>query len=121
MQNWIHKIELLSDIAKVFPHEAYAAFVFGYRDKFTCLIWTVPDLSNNLKPLEYVIRQKFIKSILNDYECSGVEKKLFTLPGRHGGLSIYDPMAERCQIKFENYRLGTYITKTKLWQIDGKK
>ena len=64
------------------------------------------DISNNLKSLEHVIRLKYIKSVLNGYGCKGTDRKLFTLPVKHGGLSVYNP-TERCQIEFENSRLVT--------------
>ena len=35
-------------------------------------------MSNNLKLLEHVIRHKFVKSVLNGYECNDTERKLFT-------------------------------------------
>ena len=38
VHNWNHEIVRLSDIAKAFPHEAYAAFVFGYQQKFTYIM-----------------------------------------------------------------------------------
>ena len=67
---------------------------------------TVPDISNDLKPLAHVIGHKFIKSILYGYECSDTGTKLFTLLVKHGGMSVYNP-TERYQI--ENSRLVTHL------------
>ena len=46
------------------------------------------------------------KAILNGYECNDLERKLFTLPVKYGGLGIYDP-TERCRIEYENSKLVT--------------
>ena len=104
VQNWIHKAELLSDLAKAFSHEAYTEFDFHYQHIFRHLLQIVPNISNNLKPLEHVIRHKFKKSILNCYECNDTETKLFTLPMKHGDLSIYDPTE-----RWKNSGMVTYV------------
>ena len=64
-------------------------------------VQTVPDISHYLKPPEHVIRHRFIKSVIHSYERNDTERKLFTLPVKHGGLSVFYP-SERCQIEFEN-------------------
>ena len=38
--------ELLSDIAKAFPNEAYTNFFFCYQQKFMHLMWIVPNIPN---------------------------------------------------------------------------
>ena len=90
---------------------------FNNEHKLTNLVQTAPDVSNDLKPLELVIKHKFIKSILNGYECNGTEKKLFRLPVRNGGFFIYDP-TERSQIEFENSRLVTHTLVEKVKNYD---
>ena len=34
------------------------------------------------------IRNSFIKSILNEYECNDQQRQLFILPPKYGGLGI---------------------------------
>ena len=46
------------------------------------------------------------KAILNGYECNDLERKLFTLPVKYGGLGIYDP-TERFRIEYKNSQLVT--------------
>ena len=77
----------MPDIAKAFPHKANAASVFGYQHKFTYMILTVPDTSHDLKPLEHVIRHRFIKSVSNGHECNSTERKLITLSVKLDDLS----------------------------------
>ncbi len=52
---------------------------------------TIPTVEHHLIPLYEVIHQKFIPSLLERPPISDVEKKIFTLPARLGGLGFFDP------------------------------
>ena len=52
---------------------------------------TIPNISENLKPLEQAIRHKFIFALLNSYQCNDIERQLFELPAKFGGLGIPNP------------------------------
>ena len=67
---------------------------------------TIPNISANLQPLENAIRQEFIPAILNGYLCNDLERRLFSLPAKYGGLAIFNP-TERCIIEYENSRKVT--------------
>ena len=88
VNTWIDEVEKLSEIAKVEPHAAYAAYTHGMKHKFSYLIRTIPNSKEQLQPLEDTIRKKFIKSILNGYECNDTERQLLSLPPKFGGLGI---------------------------------
>ena len=60
VKSWVDQLEVLSDIAKSYPQEAYSVFVSGFINKFTYDIRTIKDISNLLIPVENVIRYKFI-------------------------------------------------------------
>ena len=62
---------------------------------------TIPNISANLQPLEAAIREEFIPAILNGYLCSDLERRLFSLPTKYGGLAIFNP-TERCIIEYTN-------------------
>ena len=66
-----------------------------------------------------MIRHRFIKSILNGYECNDTERKVFILHVKRGGLSIYNP-SERFQTEFENSRLAAHIMVKKRGQNQDK-
>ena len=66
-----------------------------------------------------MIRHRFIKSILNGYECNDTERKVFILPVKRGGLSIYNP-SERFQTEFENSRLAAHTMVKKNGQNQDK-
>ena len=64
VDKWVGDIESLSDIAKVDPHSAYAAYSFGLRHKWTYSQRTIPDTSSLYEPLETIIATKFIPALL---------------------------------------------------------
>ena len=103
VNNWVKEITTLSHIAKVHPHVAYSAFVHGLQHRYTYIMRTVPDISVNLQPLENAIRQHLLPALLNGYVCDDIERRLFSLPAKLGGLSIFIP-TKRCQIEYENSR-----------------
>ena len=49
---------------------------------------TIPSLGELLKPLEDVIRFKFIPPITDEHLCSDNDRILLSLPRRSGGLAI---------------------------------
>ena len=106
VDEWIKQINLLSQIAKSYPHAAYSAFVYGLQHKFTYVMRTIPDISDNLRELENAIRNNLIKAILNGYIVNDLERLLLTLPVKYGGLGIFDP-TNRCQIEYNNSRKVT--------------
>ena len=91
IDEWCKEIEVLSKIATSEPHAAYAAFVFGLRHRYTFFMRTIPNISTNLQRLENKIRYCFIKTLLNGYECTDLERELFELPAKFGGLGLINP------------------------------
>ena len=65
VENWTKEIKLLSDIAK-----SDSTFVHGIKHKFNYIMRTISDIKCYLVPLEETIRNSFIKSVLNVYECN---------------------------------------------------
>ena len=64
---------------------------------------TIPNISNLLQPLEDAIRNLLLLELLNGYICNDLERKLFSLPAKFGGLGIFNP-TERCIIEYSNSR-----------------
>ena len=88
IDEWCKEIEILSTIAATEPHAVFAGFIFGSKHRYTYFMRTTPNISQNLKQLEKSIRNYFIKSLFNGYECDDIERELFELPTKYGGLSI---------------------------------
>ena len=90
VESWSYCVGLLSDIAKVHPHAAYAAFVHGMCSKWTYFVRTIPLISALFGSLEDVISLKFLPA-LTGRSISDAERSLFSLPIRLGGLGIGNP------------------------------
>jgi hypothetical protein len=50
VSTWCTELEHLCSIAKTQPHAAYAAFVQGYKHKFTFYIRTIPNVAHLFQP-----------------------------------------------------------------------
>jgi hypothetical protein len=88
---WIEQINLLSSIARTQPHAAYAAFTQGLQHRWSFLQRTM-RMDWHLFHLEDAIRVNFIPSLFDDSRpISDVERGLYALPVRHGGLGISNP------------------------------
>ena len=88
---WVNEVKRRSSIAVTQPHAAYAAFTHGLKHKWTYLIRTIPNIDDQLQPLEDVIRHKFIPSLTGQSALSDETRDLMALPIRHGGLGITNP------------------------------
>ena len=49
---------------------------------------TIPDISHLLKPIDNIILTKFIPGITDGIKINQIERKLFSLPAKYGGLAI---------------------------------
>ena len=90
VEDWVNQLQKLSLFAKTDPHAAYAAFTFGFIQKWKYVQRTIPDISDLFMPLEECIRNSFIPSLLGR-AVSDTEREIFELPTKFGGLNIPNP------------------------------
>ena len=69
VSQWISKIEVLSQIAKVEPQAAYCCFTAGFKHKVTYLMYTTPNINEELRRLNDVINNKLIPSFTENKSC----------------------------------------------------
>ena len=91
VEKWIKDVEKLAVFAEDEPQAALAAYSKGVSCRWQYLQRTVPDISEMFRPLEAVIRNKFIPA-LTGREISDIERRIFALPYRYGGLAIRNPV-----------------------------
>ena len=91
------ELKKLSKIGETEPHAAYAAFTHGWKHKWTYLSRTIADIGELMGPLENCIRYSFIPAITNGHICNDEERLILTLPPRHGGLGIPNPVTSADQ------------------------
>ena len=62
---WCNQLQVLSEIAKLDPQAAYAAFVSGFRHRFTYHIRTIPGIENEMHLVDNVIDTKLLPALLD--------------------------------------------------------
>ena len=87
VKSWCEEMETLCEFSKSQPHAAYAAFCHGEIHKYTYFLRTIPDMHEFIKPLDELITNKFIPTMLQSLN-SKEERQLFSLPTKNGGLGI---------------------------------
>jgi hypothetical protein len=87
---WIGSIERLAKIAVTEPQVAFSAYIQRMQSRWVFVTRTVAGLSEFMQPLENAIRQKFLPALLGR-EINDLERELFSLPARYGGLGIANP------------------------------
>jgi hypothetical protein len=90
VEQWMGDIEKLSEIAESQPQAAYSAYIHGYQHKFRYFLRTLADIKEELRPLDELITNKLIPSIIGS-QVSEVERELLSLPVKLGGMGIESP------------------------------
>ena len=96
-------IAVSAEIAKFHPQSAYCAYTAGFRHKFNCFLKTIPKIASMLQPLDNIIRNQLIPSLLENRTVSEEEGDLISLPTNLGGLGIPD-VTKIANIAYETSR-----------------
>ena len=92
VQDFVEEIENLSKIADRYPQSAYAALTQCIMGKWRYIMRTIEGVETLFQPLEDVINQTFIPALTGRSQCNPDERRLLSLPIRHGGLNIINPV-----------------------------
>ena len=87
---WLKQLERLTDFAQTDPHAAYAAYTFGFMQRWNYVQRTIPGISDLFQPIERCLRDKFIPALVGK-SVSDHERKVLSLPTRFGGLNLQNP------------------------------
>ena len=99
---WCEELEKLSEYVKTQPHVAYAAFHHGELHKYTYFMRTIPGMEEYIETSDNILTQKFIPNLL-DSVVTDLDRKLFSLPVKSGGLGI-PILSESCNIQLKHSR-----------------
>ena len=99
VEDWVNHLKTLSLFAKTDPHAAYAAFTYGFIQKWKYVQRTIPDIGDLFQPIEDCIRNEFIPALVGR-AVSDTERLLFSLPTKLGGLNIPNPV-RLCSKEYE--------------------
>ena len=94
IEEWKADINDLANIAETEPQLAYSAYVYGTSHRWQFLCRTTPHISEYLAELEDIIKEKLIPALLGGRPISNEMRRIFSLPARHGGLAILNPVEE---------------------------
>ena len=89
------------------PQTAYPGFIKGFKHKPIYFIMTIPNIKNQLKQLDDIIRTEFITAITGRVNCSNIERRLMSLPPRFGdlGIQVFSESAQK------EYDFSTILSK----------
>ena len=85
-------IDVLSEAASSQPQLAYAALSKSLQHEWTFLLHVVPQCGQLFQKLDLSLSCRFLPAMFG-VEVSAVERRLFALPLRLGGLGICNPVA----------------------------
>ena len=105
VSQWIKDVEQLSEYAVDEPQLAYSAYTKAVSMRWGFLQRTIPNTKDYFEPLERTIRDKLIPAIIGR-PVSDLERNIFSLPVRHGGMGIQNPMLT-ADIEFRNSSIVT--------------
>ena len=88
VKKWVDDIEELT--AKDEPQAALCSFTKAVSHRWTYVQRTIPNISHLFAPLEEAIIDKFIPALVGR-KISEIERRIFALPVRFGGIGIPDP------------------------------
>ena len=119
VNNWKDELTRLAEIAAVQPHLAFCALTQGLVNKWTYLSRTTDNISESLKPLEDVLHQTVLPSLIGRPPPGQDTRSLFGLPSRLGGLGIRDPSEKGAEHHTTSKTVTRPIVQVLLEQHDG--
>ena len=103
---WVQDVEELANIAQDEPHLVYSSFTRAVSHRWTYVQRTIPGIDHLFEPLEAAIREKLIPALIGR-KVSDLERRIFSLPVRLGGLGIRNPSNPTAE-----FRASTKITRS---------
>ena len=71
-EDWVHQVTRLAEFANSQPQASYAAFTFGLQHRWIYFLRILPDIHDQMEPLERAISDLLISSIMG-HNCSQSE------------------------------------------------
>ena len=97
---WVTDIEELSEIAVEEPQIALSAYTKSICHRWSFIQRTIGGISHLFCPIEECIRETFLPALIGR-KVSDLEREIFTLPVRFGGLGIANPV-ETCEREYQS-------------------
>ena len=106
VEGWARQLIKLCEFAITQPQAFYSAYVKGFSNKFTHFMRTIEGVDDFMHPVEKLLTENFIPSLLGDpsehLPTPVVFGHLAALPTRLGGMGIKIPTeSAQIQLKFK--------------------
>ena len=88
---WVEKIEKLSFVAKTEPQCPLSGLTKSLQAEWSFSHRVLGGSSQLFQPLENLLMEKFLPAILGTSSISSMERRLFCVPARKGGLGVSNP------------------------------
>ena len=100
VETWCEEVRRLSEFAKSQPHAAFSAYIHGQQHKYRYFMRTIKDISGCFKPLDDIINDTFLPTVLGFNIVNAAERELLSLPIKKGGMGI-DLLADISDTEFD--------------------
>ena len=99
---------MLTDIVTTHPQAAYTIYVTSYQHKLTDLLRTIPNIEDQIKKIDEIVRHKLIPAIIGGHIINDAERVILSLPTRLRdlGLKIFAEAAENEYIDLKRIMLN---------------
>ncbi len=101
IQSWEDDIRSLTEIASREPQLAYSAFLFGASKRWTFVARTTPDITEDLKKLDWLISETFVPALIGKEYVTDTMRDVFRLPAKLGGLGISN-ISQTADLEYKN-------------------
>ena len=105
VKKWVKDITELAKYSAEEPQIGLSAYTKGLCHRWSFVQRTIPDISSLFSPLEDCIRETLIPAIIGR-KVSDLERHILSLPVRHGGLGISNPVLS-CEREYSASKMIT--------------
>ena len=102
MEKGVTALEELCKIAQTEPGPSwrtYLAYITGLSKRWTYVMRTIPNIADLFAPLEACIRSKFLPIIVANHTFTDIDRDIYSLPTRFGGLAVLNPV-KMCPLEY---------------------
>ena len=88
IEQLVTELQMLCKRAWYEPQAVYLCAITGFKHKTTYFMRTIPNINNQIKQLDEIVRTEFIPAINCGINCSDIYRKLPPFPAKLRGLGI---------------------------------
>jgi hypothetical protein len=104
---WEATIKRLAEIGDLQPQAAFTAFQKSLSAEWTFIKRVIPDTEEHFEGVEQAITKELLPKIFGRLSITPLERELFALPAREGGLGIPDPSCKESDGSFATSRAAS--------------